>query len=281
MPPGLYFTNDQFLQLLDPTDDPKTDAESTLRLARLMKDGAIAYAHGLRLNPQFIDWLSSEQPRLILVDGCCAREGTRSASPMSVFTASLASCLFQEEASVVVQFFCGYHLDQRSMHPGPAGLLRSVTSQLLMYLESDELELGPIDPSLYDAVLEDDTIALCTLFENIFWQVEPHNTVYVLIDGLNAYESRLLGFEEGVSCVFEMFRRLERSVLEGWAPGPTLKLLIANPGRSQVVVRHVNGRTEYVRLSDRNLSDNGRLGWDLGQLVSMRRARSPQAPLPY
>lgn len=160
-------TESDIINLLQ-TPDPIGDADRILRKESLMSDEALGYATLLRQKRQFQEWLSSEWPGLVLVDGCSRGESVGRTSPMSYFTASFASSLVRAEAGIVLQFFCGHHIDPQKDNSGPKGLLRSIISQLLLYPKSYSLSLNFVDQSLYDAVGASNTEALCFLLKDCF-----------------------------------------------------------------------------------------------------------------
>lgn len=243
-----------------------------------MSDEALGYATLLRQKRQFKDWFSSEWPSLVLVDGCCRTESVGRTSPMSFFTASFASTLLQSQSGIVLQFFCGQHVDPQQENSGPKGLLRSLVSQLLLYPKPYTLALDFVDQSLYDAIAASNTEALCFIFERLFWQIQPTTTVYVLLDGVSDFESDLHGYGERMDRVIVLFQTLIRRVLGGFAAGPKLKLFMTSPNRSHRLVYHVDRAKENIRLNSAGLG-NSPSGGDRF-LREGRRLRSPQ-PLGY
>ncbi|KAM0247238.1 hypothetical protein ACHAQJ_009923 [Trichoderma viride] len=260
------------------TPDPIGDAERILRKESLMSDEALGYATLLRQKRQFKEWLSSEWPSLVLVDGCCRTESVGRTSPMSFFTASFASTLLQAQSGIVLQFFCSHHIDPQKENAGPKGLLRSIISQLLLYPKPYNLTLDFVDQSLYDAVAASNTEALCFLFERLFWQIQPATIIYVLIDSISDFESNLHDYGERMDRVFALFQTLIRQVLQGFAAGPKLKLFMTSPNRSHRLVYQVDRAEEIIRLNAAGLGDSPRGGDRF--LREIRRARSPQ-PLSY
>jgi hypothetical protein len=243
-----------------------------------MSDEALGYATLLRQKRQFKDWLSSEWPSLVLVDGCCRNESVGRTSPMSFFTASFASTLLQAQSGIVLQFFCSHHIDPQRENSGPRGLLRSIISQLLLYPKPYNIALDFVDQSLYDAVEASNTEALCFFFERLFWQIHPNTIVYVLIDSISDFESNLHGYGERMDRILALFQTLIRQVLQGNAMGPKLKLFMTSPNRSHRLVNHIDRAEENIRLSAASLGDSPRGGDRF--LREIRRARSPQ-PLRY
>ncbi|KAL7929925.1 hypothetical protein V8C35DRAFT_170134 [Trichoderma chlorosporum] len=260
------------------TPDPIADAERILRKESLMSDEALGYAMLLRQKRQFQDWLASEWPGLILVDGCCRTESVGRSSPMSFFTASFASTLLQTQSGIVLQFFCGNHTEPQKEDSGPKGLLRSLICQLLLYPKPYSLSLDFVDQSLYDAVAASNTDALCFVFERLFWQLQPTTTVYVLLDSISDFETSLHEYGERMERALASFQSLIRPVVRGLALGPKLKLFMTSPNRSHRLVYHVDRAKENIRLNAAGLGNSLEGGDRLFR--ESRRARSP-LPLSY
>ncbi|KAL7811145.1 hypothetical protein V8C26DRAFT_409330 [Trichoderma gracile] len=270
-------TEGDILNLLQ-TPDPIADAERILRKESLMSDEALGYATLLRQKRQFQEWLSSEWPGLLLVDGCCRTESVGRSSPMSFFTASFASTLLQSQSGMVLQFFCSHHTDPKKEDSGPKGLLKSIISQLLLYPKPYSLSLDFVDQSLYDAIAASNTDALCFLLERLFWQLQPTTTVYVLLDSISDFESNLNDYGDRLDRVLASFRGLIRNVQTGFAMGPRLKLFMTSPNRSRRLIHHVDRAKESIRLNPAGLGESPGGHDRLGR--ETRRARSP-LPLSY
>ncbi|KAL7918094.1 hypothetical protein ACQKWADRAFT_305095 [Trichoderma austrokoningii] len=270
-------TESDIISLLQ-TPDPIGDADRILRKESMMSDEALGYATLLRQKRQFKEWLSSDWPSLVLVDGCSRGESVGRTSPMSYFTASFASSLIRAQTGIVLQFFCGHHIDPQKENSGPKGLLRSIISQLLLYPKPYGLSLNFIDQSLYDAVAASNTEALCFVFERLFWQIQPDTLIYVLIDSVSDFESDLYEYGERMERVLILFQTLIRQVLQGFAAGPKLKLFMTSPNRSHRLIYRVDQAKESIRLNAAGLGDVPRSGER--SLREIRRARSP-LPLSY
>lgn len=269
MEPLINFTIDDVLEALQAID-PTTDAHNILRKEALIGSDAIEHANTLRIKPQFKAWLTADSPSLLIVDGCCRDLSVGRTSPMSVFTASLASTLLMAQTGIVTQFYCAQHADPRSNDSGPKSLLRSLINQLILYPKPGEPSLDFVDKSLLDAVAGQNTNAICFLFEKLFWQIDANTSIYVLVDGLSDFESSLHGFAEKMDRVFDLFRKLIDAVKHSPGAGPKLKVLMTSPNRSHRIARLVNHADEYIRLDTggRNL---GRLDNDFTR--SMRHPR--------
>lgn len=239
-----------------------------------MSEEALGYATLLRQKRQFKEWLSSDWPSLVLVDGCSRGESVGRTSPMSYFTASFASTLIRAQTGIVLQFFCGHHIDPQKENSGPKGLLRSLISQLLLYPKPYSLSLNFVDQSLYDAVAASNTEALCFFFERLFWQIQPDTIIYVLLDSVSDFESDLHDYGERMDRVLILFQTLIRQVLQGFAAGPKLKLFMTSPNRSHRLIYRVGQAKESIRLNAAALGDIHRSGDR--SLRELRRARSPQ-----
>lgn len=265
-------TESDIINLLQ-TPDPIGDADRILRKESLMSDEALGYATLLRQKRQFKEWLSADWPSLVLVEGCSRGESVGRTSPMSYFMACFASTLIQGQTGIVLQFFCGHHIDPQQENSGPRGLLRSLISQLLLYPKSYNFSLNFVDQSLYDAVAASNTEALCFLFERLFWQIQPNTIIYVLIDSVSDFESDLHDYGERMDRVLILFQTLMRQVLQGFNAGPKLKLFMTSPNRSHRLIYRVDQAKESIRLNAAGLGGVPRGGDRV--LREIRRARSP------
>lgn len=286
--PSSFTLQDMIHRLRVP--DPTTDGLEILSKNSQLSDQAISYINALGAKPHFLDWLASPSPRLLLVDGHSRDAGVgRTASPMSFFTASLAASLIRDGQGVTLQFFCGRHADPETdadtdaslaMSSGPNALLRSLIAQLALHPSSGIPPPGPaIDAYLASQALQNDTNALCVLFETLFWHVPRGVTVYMLLDSISDFETDAHGFWAELERVFDMFRSLMDISVNTDGPGPTLKVLMTTPNRSHRLFRRVGREGEHIMLHARD-GDGGRLRVENRFWTEQSRRRRSPSPFP-
>ncbi len=125
-------TPQQLLELLgvDPLQ-AVNDAEAVARYRNVIRPEALAKSRWMSSTPQFKNWVSDQQfSRLLLVDGFCAEDGVGRNSPLSVFCASLAAMISQLQSTWSSTFTAADSARSNDPAAGPAGLARSLISQL-------------------------------------------------------------------------------------------------------------------------------------------------------
>lgn len=232
-----------------------TDLYSILGQYQEFSEKHLAQAAYLSEKPQFRHWLMEQGPGSLLVDGHCGEHMNSSMSPLSVFCATLYQSLLgisrdSTDASAVLYFFCGYHLDPNGPLYGPQGLLRSLAAQVTLEMRSRQiqpdlqflLEL----PYLADyAHPEDiDIRAMCRIFTGLLDQLPLGTTVYCVIDGVSQFEAAQGGMAENMRIIVAC---LQWCVLDADA-SVSVKLMLASADAS-TVVRHQIPRYQHVDLS--------------------------------
>ncbi|KAI4641171.1 hypothetical protein J4E93_008050 [Alternaria ventricosa] len=152
-------------------------------------------------------------------------------------------------------------------------LIRSLITQLLLYPDSPDVELDPLEQSLYDAVSQYNVRALVSLFGSIVGNMDKSKTIICIIDGISDFETPLRGWDREILDVVDQLQNLvhcQRS-------GPALKLLMTSANKALHIgslVRREHG--EYVSLRSGNVSDRPVRGFGFNQDVQRMLMPSSQ-----
>lgn len=223
------------------------DLYTSIRRYDAFSDKAIAQAAYLSETRQFRQWLQGLGSDFLLVDGHCENHTTRRTSPLSLFLASLIQSLLdrigqqqsssQSSSDVVLYFFCGQHMEDDGPLAGPQGLIRSLTTQLILSWPQgspppDVGFLSSLLPGPVASAEEDlEVVTVCRIFHALLRQLPPSSTVHCIIDGISYFETSIGGWSEDV---YEVSYCLQRCCSPGTAndPRPTVKLMLASADKS-------------------------------------------------
>lgn len=226
-----------------------SDLYETLRQHNAFSDKALAAAAYLGETPKFSQWLLDIGSNQILVNGHCAHETSRRTSPLSVFCASLIQNLLGGEAQgpggshdedLVLHFFCGQHVDPHGPLAGPQGLIRSLTTQLILAWPQkgpppDLRFLSSLLPGTVSSAEEDlDVEIVCGVFYELLRQLPARATVYCIVDGISYFETVLEGWSQQICYVVDCFWACCDGGRHG-GPRATVKILLASTDKSIVV----------------------------------------------
>lgn len=241
------------------------DLYNSLRQYDAFSDKAIAEAAFLSETSQFRQWLQGYGSQHLLVDGHCENYTTRRISPMSVFLASLIQSLldrlsqlasFQGGPEIVLYFFCGQHIEDGPL-AGPQGLIRSLTTQLILSWpqQSPPPDVGFLSsllPGTVSGAEEDLEVGtVCRIFQAILRQLPPRSTVYCIIDGISYFETSIGGRSEDVCTVVDCLQSCSPLETANGA-GPIVKTLLASADKS-TEIREFFPRDRIVELRTGNL----------------------------
>ena len=229
------------------------ETEHILRQSNSLRPQALGKARWLLSTVQFRNWLEKPFSCILLVDGYCRDDGIGKISPLSVFCASLATTLSQTGSSIVLHFFCDSHsrIEQDPVS-GPAGLVRSLITQLLLYPDSPDIYLDPMDQSLYEAVSHWNVQALVFLFGLLVRNMDDSKTIICLIDSISDFETPLQGWDKQILDVIQQLR----SIVDRQRSGPALKLLMTSANRALDIGSLVHQHQgEFVSLRAGNVND--------------------------
>ncbi|KAJ4344822.1 uncharacterized protein N0V89_012566 [Didymosphaeria variabile] len=144
------------------------ETQSILRLTHAMQPDGLTKVRSLISTGQLRAWMSLPFPNVLLVDGHCRDQGQGRTSPLSIFCASLAATLAQSSSNIVLHFFCEHHSQpEYDAVSGPAGLLRSLITQLLLYPDACNMPTVALEQSMWEAISRHEVPALLSLFEQI------------------------------------------------------------------------------------------------------------------
>lgn len=240
------------------------DLYNSLRQYDAFSDKAIAQAAYLSETRQFREWLQGFGSPHLLVDGHCDNHTTRRTSPLSVFLASLIQSLldrlsqpasFQSSPEIVLYFFCGQHIEDGGPLAGPQGLIRSLTTQLILSWpqQSPPPDVGFLStllPGTVSSAEEDLEVGtVCHIFRAMLRQLPPSSTVYCIIDGISYFETSIGGRSEDVCEVVDCLQSSSLNTANG--ARPIVKILLASANRS-IEVRELFSADSIVELRGGN-----------------------------
>ncbi|KAG8161663.1 hypothetical protein KVR01_008650 [Diaporthe batatas] len=247
-------------------------------------DKAIAQAAYLSDTSRFRHWLQGSGPHHLLVDGHCENHTTRRTSPLSVFLASLVQGLLDQPPrpagspsgpDVVLYFFCGRHVDDEGCLAGPQGLIRSLTTQLILSWpqESPPPDVGflssllPGTVSVAEEDLEVETV--CHIFLALLRQLPRRSTVYCIIDGISYFETSIGGWSEDICFIVDCLQSCSLPDTSR-SDQPVVKTLLGSANRS-IEVRELYSTNCIVQLRSGGLYSSV---VSRGALISDLRSRA-------
>lgn len=218
------------------------DFVSVLQQYQSFGNKALSQAAHLSEKDEFRDWLLGRGPSSLLVDGRCAQHMRLGLSPLSVFNASLIKSLLdvsQDSQNSVLFFFCGQHLENEGPFPGPQGMIRSLTAQLMLKMRS--LQLQPsLDfllalPGFSSATYPEDLDirTMCQIFIGLLRQLPFGSTVHCIIDGISQFETCIDNWDEELVTVVDCLQWIVFN--SGATAGVCMKSLLCSADASTVV----------------------------------------------
>ncbi|KAK4225183.1 hypothetical protein QBC38DRAFT_270181 [Podospora fimiseda] len=140
---------------------------------------------------------------------------------------------------IVLEYYCSLHMADNDNLYGPKGLVRCLTTQLILSMVENEYVFHeePVHlPHLGDTEDADELLscgdlnAICNLFIGLL-QLIPHGvSVYGIVDGWSVYE-RNEAFKADYRAVLDMFR--DATSPEKFDAGACFKLLLTSPTMSR------------------------------------------------
>ena len=250
------------------------ETERILRQSNSLRAKGLGKARWLLTTAQFKNWLGQSSSGTLLVDGYCRDDGIGRISPLSVLCASLATTLAQTGSSIVLHFFCSSHTRvEQDVIGGPSGLVRSLITQLLLYPDSPDVELDPLEENLYNAVSQCDVPALVYLFGSIVGNMDESKTIVCIIDGISDFETPLRGWDKEIIGVVDQLQNLVHCKRSG----PALKLLMTSANKTLNLGSLVyRDRGEFVSLRSGNVSDRPVRGFGFDRDVARMLMPSSQ-----
>jgi len=258
-----------------------SDASAVLRKGHTLPAADVRCAAHMVSEPKVKELLSSPSPGVIVVDGHFDPTQMGKISPLSYTCAMLSQALRQKSQQyaatfgsrspvsmsaepetgvfrdIVLEYFCALHTSDSDDLRGPQGLMRCLTTQLILCMVANEW-IGQVD-ALHlthlrngeDELLEQRNLeAICRLFTALLRLVPQGVSVHCLVDGWSAYERD------------ELWRAEYEIVLNGFreaadAPNPYFKLILTSRTSSRWLGDFVSSKQ---RISLRN-GDAGKGNW--------------------
>ncbi|KAK8008152.1 hypothetical protein PG991_010703 [Apiospora marii] len=170
-------------------------------------------------SPQFRDWLVNASSQELLIHG---NSDPLPISPLTLFCALLVQNLRKMTKFWTVAFFCGCHPYEE--YGGARTLITSLIAQLLRkrpfdlrFIQHDhvyQMDLGNVR-------------TYCFVFGQLVRQIDPDDTVFCVIDGINFYEGRAELLEDTADTI--------RFLLDMTRGHTVFKILLSSPSNTEDV----------------------------------------------
>jgi hypothetical protein len=233
------------------------DASTVVRRCHTLDSADVGRAAHMIVEPQVQELLTSPGPGVVAIDGHFDRTQMGKISPLSYICAMLSQALRQQSQqyatsfrsgspvsmstqpekgasrSIILEYFCALHTADSDNLQGPQGLVRCLTTQLILSMVANEW-IGPADavhlPHLRDGEEEmlgqQNLDAVCRLFTALIHLVPQGVSIYCLVDGWSAYEREQL-WQADYEVVLNAFR--EAGDASNPDDGANFKLLLTSP----------------------------------------------------
>ncbi|KAJ4386436.1 hypothetical protein N0V93_009332 [Gnomoniopsis smithogilvyi] len=223
---------------------PVEDRDAVLRGGHTMSAQHLGRGRYLLEVPRFQHLLHSPTSGLLLVDGHCKEECDGKISPISVFCASLAAMMAHNPVCMALHFFAGQHCHNEPQDParGPQGLLRSLICQVLLYPNQPQPNLDVLSDVLIADVTRGNIDALCCLLMQALQWVVGVSDIFVILDNISEFETRLNGWGDDLEIVFGHLSDMHKY----FPQGVSLKLLVTSAEKSTQLVWKT---PEWARVS--------------------------------
>ena len=250
------YTPDDLLMIMDVNHgQAKHDARRVLRRFSSFDPQDLDKASQMGLAPEVTGLLGGYGPGIVAVDGHFDMTQMGKISPLSCISALTVEALRFRSAeavasespnspispqsdkgrarTVVLEYYCALHAAENDNLYGLNGLMRCLTTQLILSLTASEwiLQEDPVHlPHLGDAEEEllnkKDLGAICRLFIGLL-QLAPHgSSVYCIVDGWSVYE-RNEALKADYETVLDTFR--DATNAQNFDAGASFKLLLTSP----------------------------------------------------
>ncbi|RPA92712.1 hypothetical protein L873DRAFT_1794106 [Choiromyces venosus 120613-1] len=214
--------------LLFSPDDLATTVQTSLRYGHGASLGEKDRANWIMKSQRINTWLTCTTSSTLLING---NGEHKKISSLSFITALLVQSLTQSDIPVL-HFFCGDNSSTSSITGGPAGLMRSLTAQLLTHYDFD---LTSIRHSRSWTAPKSVKI-LCTLFNSLVAQLLTNTLLFILIDGITYFEN--------ADCREEICLIIQRLHEIAQGAGALVKILVMAPGKSRYIVKGLQEEEE-------------------------------------
>jgi hypothetical protein len=245
------YTPEDLLKIIDVNHlQIAKDAGNAIRRGNTLPRPDIERAAQMMSASQVKELLGNPGPGVVAVDGHFDRSQMGKISPLSHVCAMLSQALRHQAPqyvatpmspqsdkgpgrNIVLEYFCALHTADDDELQGPQGLVRCLTTQLILSLVANEW-IGQADavnlPHLRDGeeelLAQRNLDAVCRLFTALVNLVPRSVAVYCTVDGWSAYELDGLGRGD-YDTVLSAFRdAIDSSNGDG---GANFKLLLTSP----------------------------------------------------
>jgi hypothetical protein len=274
-----------------------TDASNVIRRGHGLAPEDVGRAAQVIMEPQVRELLTSAGPGVVAIDGHFDRTQMGKISPLSYICAMLSQALRQQSQQyaapsvsgsptsthpekgasrdIVLEYFCALHTADEDNLRGPQGLMRCLTTQLILSMVANEW-IGQAEavhlPHLRDGeeemLAQRNLDAVCRLFTALIRLVPQSVSIYCLVDGWSSYEREEL-WQADYEVVLSAFR--EAADISNSEDGPNFKLLLT----SQTACRWLGDFLmpgQKVSLRNRDGGDGNWRGSGRGSLMGLARA---------
>ena len=275
------------------------DASAVIRKGHALAQADIGRAAHMIKEPQVKELLTSSGPGVVAIDGHFDRTQMGKVSPLSYICAMLSQALRQQSqqyvasfrsnsqvsmstqaekgvyGDIVLEYFCGLHTVDNDDLRGPQGLMRCLTTQLILSMVANEW-IGQTDavhlPHLRDGeeelLSQRNLEAVCRLFTALIHLVPQGVSVYCLVDSWSAYEREQL-WQADYEVVLNAF--CEAADASNFDNGANFKLLLTSPTTYRWLGDFLIPG-QKVSLRNRDASDGNWRGSGRGSLMGLARA---------
>ncbi|UKZ63509.1 uncharacterized protein TrAtP1_004736 [Trichoderma atroviride] len=232
------------------------DLETVVNWSSRVDPSAQAQAYSILEQDRFLQWMRSEHPDMLLIDGNLSFRGASSIekiSAVSLFCAYfILSMTSLDSSHILLHFHCGLQCSPRDSWYGPTGLVRSVIMQVLVVLyDRGLLDLNILDRRSFVQALENHSLdELCIFLHQLIRQFPPDRTIVLVIDGISHFDLDLNGLFKKLAVVLECLQR----IVEDDNLRPKFKVLMTSPTNSSWRLGRVVDKKYRLGLSSRRLA---------------------------
>jgi hypothetical protein len=293
------YTPDDLLNTIDVNHlQISIDASNVVRRGHNLASADNGRAAQMIVEPQVKELLTSPGPGVVAIDGHFDRTQMGKISPLSYICAMLAQALRQQSQqppmsfgsgspiltqpekgvprNIVLEYFCALHTGDSDDLRGPQGLMRCLTTQLMLSMVANEW-IGPADavnlPHLRDGeeelLAQRNLDAICRLFAALIHLVPPGVSIYCLVDGWSAYEREQL-WRADYEAVLQGFRDAAAASNPD-EDGPNFKLVLTSPTACRWLEDFLMPG-QKVSLRNRHAGEGNWRGSSRGSLMGLARA---------
>jgi hypothetical protein len=198
-------------------------------------------------------WLASNTPEVVLIEEIAASPRLGLYSATSVFSSMLATSIpaivrSDQRPRFVTSFFCSIHSASDNVARGPKGMMRSIISQLIHSISSDELDRLNLafiegDPRLKDLLHRHDLNALCHIYATLICQLSRDVTIICILDEIGDFETDDLDWMNETCHVVQQLQRLTHHARN---QGAIFKLYMSSSNRTSEIYKYL---PEEARIS--------------------------------